>query len=295
LVMYNEIWNGNEMEQVPIAPRSWLRRPDPTVTYQFLMSWTFDDLLFFGRSFWYVLARTADGYPTSFTRLPAGSITTTDMTGPVWFAPSQQIFFNGGQLDPKDVVQFLSPAQGLIYAAPGAIETALKLEAARNRNASSAIPAGILKQKGGEPLSAQELADLSAAFNAARASNQTAALNEYLDYQETLTSPDKMLLIESSQYQALEAARLANVPPYLVGVATGAYSYQSAEQARADLYIFGVKLYAEAIAETLSLNNVLPNGTYVKFDAESYLAENYAADKADQPEIENTQERIAQR
>jgi hypothetical protein len=194
LVMYNEIWNGDEMEKVNIAPRTWLRRPDPTVTYQFLMSWTFDDLLFFGRAFWYITSRTADGYPATFTRLPAGSVTTTDMVGPVWFAPSQQVYFNGGQLDPKDLVQFLSPAQGLIYAAPGAIETALKLEAARNRNASSAIPAGILKQKGGEPLSAQELADLSAAFNAARASNQTAALNEYLDYQETLTSPDKMLV-----------------------------------------------------------------------------------------------------
>jgi phage portal protein BeeE len=294
LRMYNEIWNGNEMEKMPLAPRTWLRRPDPTVPYQFIMSWTFDDLLFFGRAFWYITSRTADGYPATFTRLPAGSITTTDMVGPVWFAPSQQVFFNGGQLDPKDLVQFLSPAQGLIYAAPGAVETALKLEAARNRNASSAIPAGVLRQKGGEPLSAQELADLAAAFNAARATNQTAALNEFLDYQETATSPDKMLLIESSQYQALEAARLANVPPYLVGVATGAYSYQSAQQARADLYIFGVKLYAEAIAQTLSMNNVLPNGTYVEFDAESYLLENYIADKEDEP-TENTQERIAQR
>jgi phage portal protein BeeE len=295
LRMYNEIWNGDEMEKMPLAPRTWLRRPDPTVPYQFIMSWTFDDLLFFGRAFWYITSRTADGYPATFTRLPAGSITTTDMVGPVWFAPSQQVFFNGGQLDPKDLVQFLSPAQGLIYAAPGAVETALKLESARNRNASlSAIPAGVLRQKGGEPLSAQELADLAAAFNAARATNQTAALNEFLDYQETATSPDKMLLIESSQYQALEAARLANVPPYLVGVATGAYSYQSASQARADLYIFGVKLYAEAIAQTLSMNNVLPNGTYVEFDAESYLEENYAADQADEP-TENTQERIAQR
>ena len=294
LKMYNEIWNGDEMEKMPLAPRTWLRRPDPTVPYQFIMSWTFDDLLFFGRAFWYITSRYADSTPATFTRLPAGSITTTDMVGPVWFAPSQQVFFNGGQLDPKDLVQFLSPAQGLIYAAPGAVETALKLEAARNRNASSAIPAGVLRQKGGEPLSAQELADLAAAFNAARATNQTAALNEFLDYQETATSPDKMLLIESSQYQALEAARLANVPPYLVGVATGAYSYQSASQARADLYIFGVKLYAEAIAQTLSMNNVLPNGTYVEFDAESYLEENYAADQADEP-TENTQERIAQR
>jgi hypothetical protein len=292
--MYNEIWNGDEMEKMPLAPRTWLRRPDPTVPYQFLMSWTFDDLLFFGRAFWYITSRTADGYPATFTRLPAGSVTTTDMVGPVWFAPSQQVFFNGGQLDPKDLVQFLSPAQGLIYAAPSAIETALKLEQARNRNATSAIPAGILKQTGGEPLSAQELADLAASFNAARATNQTAALNEYLNYQETLTSPDKMLLIESSQYQSLECARLANVPPYLVGVATGAYSYQSAQQARADLYIFGVKMYAEAIAQTLSLNNVLPNGTYVEFDAEGYLAENYAADQADEPQ-ENTQEQLATR
>jgi hypothetical protein len=53
----------------------------------------------------------------------------------------------------------------------------------------SAIPAGILKQKGGEPFSAQELADLSAAFNAARASNQTAALNEYLGLSRDIDQP----------------------------------------------------------------------------------------------------------
>jgi hypothetical protein len=283
------------MESIYIAPRSWLRRPDPTVPYQFIMSWTLDDLMMFGRAFWYITSRTADGYPATFTRLPAGSITTTDMVGPVWFAPSKEVYFNGGMLDPTNLVQFLSPAQGMIYSAPGAIETALKLEAARNRNASSSIPAGVLKQTGGEPLSAQELADLASAFNAARATNQTAALNEYLTYTETNSTPDKMLLIEASQYQALEMSRLANVPPYLVGVATGAYSYQSSQQARADLYLFGVKLYADAIASALSMDNVLPRGTYVEFDADEYLEENYAADIMDNEVVarENTQEEIA--
>jgi phage portal protein BeeE len=301
LKMYNEVWNEleEEMTKVYLAPRSWLRRPDPTVPYQFLMSWTLDDLVMFGRSFWYITARTADGYPASFTRLPSGSITTPDQVGPVWFGPSKQIYFNGGELDPVNVVQFLSPIQGLIYSAPGAIETALKIEAARNRNASSSIPAGILKQTDGEPLSAQELTDIAAQFNAARATNQTAALNQYLSYEPTTMSPDKMLLIESANYSALEAARLANVPPYLVGVSTGSYSYQSAQQARADLYIFGVKLYAEAIAATLSMDNVLPRGTYVEFDADDYLSEEYMADKMDEPsEVnieENTQERIANR
>ena len=295
LKMYNEMWNGDEMEQVNIAPRTWLRQPDPSVTYPFLMAWTFDDLFFYGRAFWYITARTQDGYPTAFTRLPAGSITTTDQDGPVWFAPSKQVYFQGNMLDPKDLVQFLSPVQGIVYMSEQTVATAIKLEAARYRNAESSIPAGVLKQTGGEPLSATELADLASAFNAARATNQTAALNEFLSYTETTATPDKMLLIDAANYQALECARLTNVPPYLVGVSTGSYSYQSSEQARADLYIFGVKAYADCIAATLSQNNVLPRGTYVKFDADEYLVENYAADKMDSPDMpqENTQEELA--
>jgi phage portal protein BeeE len=294
LQMYNEMWNGEEMERVYIAPRSWLRRPDPTVPYNFLMSWTFDDLYFYGRAFWYITSRTADGYPATYSRLPAGSVTTTDMAGPVWFAPSKEVYFQGGQIDPANLVQFLSPTQGMVYSSQAAIETAIKIQDARARNASSSIPAGVLRQTGGEPLSAQELADLAAAFNTARATNQTAALNEFLTYEPTTMSPDKMLLIESANYSALETGgRIGNVPPYLIGVSTGSYSYQSSQQARMDLLFFGVKLYADAIAETLSMNNVLPNGTYVSFDYESYLEENYLADKMEMPESENTQEEIA--
>ena len=294
LQMYNEMWNGEEMERVYIAPRSWLRRPDQTVPYNFLMSWTFDDLYFYGRAFWYITSRTADGYPATFTRLPAGSVTTTDMAGPVWFAPSKEVYFQGGMIDPVNLVQFLSPTQGMVYSSQAAIETAIKIQDARARNASSSIPAGVLMQTGGEPLSAQELADLAAAFNTARATNQTAALNEFLKYEPTTMSPDKMLLIESANYSALETGgRIGNVPPYLIGVSTGSYSYQSSQQARMDLLFFGVKLYADAIAETLSMNNVLPNGTFVAFDYESYLEENYLADKMDSPVEENTQEEIA--
>ena len=299
LRMYKEVWNETErkMEKEYLAPRSWIRRPDPTVPFQFLMSFTLDDLMMFGRAFWYISSRYADGLPATMQRLPAGSITTTDQSGPVWFAPSSQVYFQGGEIDPANLIQFLSPAQGLIYSAPNAIDTALKLEAARNRNASSSIPAGILRQtENSEPLDAQSLSDLAAQFNAARASNQTAALNQYLTYTETNATPDKMLLIEASQYQSLEMSRLANVPPYLVGVATGAYSYQSSQQARADLYLFGVKLYADAIAGALSMDNVLPRGTYVEFDADEYLEENFMADNMDKEDIniqENTQEEIA--
>jgi phage portal protein BeeE len=106
--------------------------------------------------------------------------------------------------------------------------------------------------------------------------NQTAALNEYLSYTETSTSPDKMLLIDSAEFQAMEMARLCNVPPYLVGVSVGSYSYQSSSESRADLWTFGARAYADCIAGTLSQNNVLPNGTYVEFDVEGYLMGDYS-------------------
>ena len=277
LRMYNEIWNGNELEKVYIAPRSWLRRISPSVSNNFLLSWLFDDLFFYGAAYLFITSRTADGYPASFDRLPFANVTRLDQPGPVFFAPSNELYFAGEKLDSTNVVQFLSPIQGIVYQSAQAVATALKLEAARYRNASSAIPAGILRQTGGEPLSAQELADLASSFNSARETNQTAALNEFVTYTETQTSPDKMLLIDSAQFQAADLCRLTNIPSYLAGIAVGGYSYVSNQGARLDLWSFGVKPYAECIASTLSMNNVLPNGTYVEFDSESYLSAEYTS------------------
>jgi hypothetical protein len=101
------------------------------------MSWTFDDLFFYGRAFWYITSRTAD----SVSRHRSLDYQ------PQWckhlikchrFGLRHQtdIVFNGGGLDYNDVVQFLSPIQGIIYMSTTAVATALKLEKARYRNAA---------------------------------------------------------------------------------------------------------------------------------------------------------------
>jgi phage portal protein BeeE len=122
-------------------------------------------------------------------------------------------------------------------------------------------------------LSAQELADLSAQFNAARRTNQTAALNEFLSYEATTATPDRMLLIESAQFSALQMAQISQLPPYLLGIPTGSYAYTNSRESRIDTFLYGTKLWAECIASTLSSNQVLPNGTYVEFDTDEYLGE----------------------
>ena len=299
LKMCTERWNETEgeMEEVPLAPRSWLRQLDPEMPNNFLFPWIFDDLFFFGRCYLYITSRTKDGYMASATRLPQGSITTPDANPPVWFGKSKEIYFNGGAIDPKDVVQIFSPTQGMIYMSEQTIATSLKLEEARYRNSSSAIPAGVLKQVGGEPLSATELAALAEAFNQARATNQTAALNEFLTYTETNATPDKMLLIDAANYQSREIANLCNVPPYLLGISTGSYAYTNSAGAKSDLWTFGLSMYAEAIVAALSQQ--LPRGTYVKWDTDKFLEtekEEYAVMEPMAEETEpqeNTQEDLA--
>lgn len=297
LKMYTETWNETEgeMEEVPLAPRSWLRQLDPEMPNNFLWPWVFDDLFFFGRSMLYITSRTKDGYMASATRLPQGSITTPDANPPVWFGKSKEIFFNGGAIDPKDVVQIFSPTQGMLYMSETTIATSLKLEEARLRNSSSAIPAGVLKQTGGEPLSGPELAALAESFNQARATNQTAALNEFLTYTETTATPDKMLLIDAAEYQSKEIANLCNVPPYLLGISTGSYAYTNSAGAKSDLWTFGLSMYAEAIVAALSQQ--LPRGTYVCWDTDDFLETEEEGMSNMQPveeqPQENTQEELA--
>jgi phage portal protein BeeE len=203
------------------------------------------------------------------------------------------VFFAGAQIPSEDLIQFISPVQGIIYQSEQCIATALKLEQARFRNSSSLQPAQVLKQTGGEPLSAEELAALSASFDQARMTNSTCAVNEFLDVLPQAATPDKMLLIDAANFQALEACRLTNIPSYLAGISVGGYSYVSNAGARLDLWSFGVKPYAECIAQTLSMNNVTPQGTYVAFDIDTYLEEDYSMSNNDKSEEENYQPEMA--
>jgi hypothetical protein len=274
--MYRKRWDETEGEMIeePIAPRSWISQPDPQLTAATFWSWVFDDLFFFGRAFLWVSSRTSDGMPASFTRLPAAMINTLDMTGPVFaFGKSNQIYFQGAQIPTEDVVQIIGANQGIIYQSPQVIATSLALEDARLRNSSSALPAGVLRQTSGEPLSGQELSELAQSFEQARKSNQIAAINQFVEWQPTDVDASKMLLSEAAEFQSKEAARMCNIPFFLNGNSVGSYSYQSNQGARQDLYVFAARSYMSVIEQTMSMNSVLPHGTCVKFDIDEYLAE----------------------
>lgn len=284
LRQYQLVWDEDNYEKRYLPGESWFTRPDPKVTRSFFMANIFSDLLFHGRAFAYVTSRYSTGFPASFQWLPAANVSTLDQQGPQWFTTSDEVEFNGVELPTENVIQFLSPIMGIIYTGQIAMDTAYKLDNAARRFSTNEISAGFLQQVGGEPMSAEDLGELAAGWAAARRNNAIGALNEFVTWKEFSSDPSKLQLVEARQYQALELARLANIPPYLVGAPTGTgMTYQNALQARQDLYLFGAKPYISAIEETLSGPNVIPRGRHIEFDLESYLGDN---DMVDSPLVD---------
>jgi hypothetical protein len=291
LRQYSHVNTPAGLEPVELPLETWMSRPDPQTTPGFTYSRTASDLFMFGRAFWYITSRYANGFPASFQWLPAANINTEDQAGPFWFGPSDKIRFNGQPVDANEIVQFLSPIDGILATGQRAIDIALRLDQAARRFATNEIAAGYLRQVGGEPMSGDELGELAAAWASARQTNAIGALNEHVTFVEFTSDPSKLQLQEGRQHAALELSRVANIPAYLVGIPTGGMTYQNAQQARQDLYLFGAKPYIQTIEQTLSMPNVLPRGRHVEFDVDRYLR-SWSIDETPAPAEETVNDQV---
>jgi HK97 family phage portal protein len=294
---YTTQWTGEEYEEIYLENESWMDQPDPRVTRNFIFSQLVSDLMLWGQGFWYITSRSsATGRPLSFEWLPASMVSLGDQQTAQRFGPSNDIMFNGVQLNTDDVVQFLAPTQGLLYTGNRAIMTAIKLQQSADRFAVNEIAAGWLQQTdASEPMSAEDLSELAAAWRNARQVGAIGALNSVVTFKEYSSDPNKLQLVESRQFQSLELSRATGIPPYLLGIGVpGSYTYQNAQQARQDLYLFGAKQYMDAIEQTLSMNQILPRGRYVEFDVSDYIYENDLGNVEREPSAtERTSEEIS--
>jgi len=270
---YSKQWTGERYEEIYLPLEPWMERPDPKVTRSFFYVNIFSDLFFYGVAYAYITTRYSDGRPASFTWLPAANMSSTQQTGiPQYFGQSDELQFNGQVLDINNVLQFISPIEGILKTGGRAINTSIYLDAAADRYAQLETVPGYLQQVSGEDMSGDDLGDLAAAWAAARKTNAIGALSSQVQFKEFNQSPQEVNA-EQRKYQALEMARLCNVPAYLVSAPTegASMTYQNAEQARQDLYLFGARIYLDCIEQTLSGEQVLPRNRFVEFDVEDYL------------------------
>jgi hypothetical protein len=285
-------WTGEEYEKIYLPLEPWMERPDPKVTRSFFYVNIFSDLYFYGVAYAYVTTRYSDGRPASFTWLPAANIQSPEQSGfPQYFGPSKELNFNGMPLDIANVLQFISPIEGLLRIGSRAINTSIYLDMAADRYAQLETVPGYLQQVEGEDLSGDDLGELASAWAAARKQNAIGALSRQVQFKEFSQNPQEVIS-DQRKYQALDLSRLCNVPAYLVGAPTegASMTYQNAQQARQDLYLFGARIYLDVIEQTLSGPDVLPRNRYVEFNIEDYLGVEDSMDIMPEP---SAQEREA--
>ena len=244
-----------------------MNRPDPNRTRQWVLSWTTDDLLFLGRAYWRITDRYKTTYPSSFQWMPAADVA-IDAVGTVRYF--------GKVVDPSDVVEFLSPTDGILFTGWRTISTATNLDQAAERFSTAEIPAGWLQQtKDSEPMSPMISPTIAESFGAARMARAVAALNPYIGWHESSMDPSRLQLVEARRHQAVELARIANVPAYYVDAPPqgSGITYTNSVQARADLIDFAALPYIAAIEQTLGGPNVTPNGQAVRLDVNAWLTQ----------------------
>lgn len=271
-------YRGNER----IDPGSLLSQPDPDTTWSATIGGTADDLLFYGRSYWVVLAfdgnsseQNPRGFPVRARWLPYGDVSpeVDSQAGAYQRLIGYRIAGIDGIVPPDLVIRFDSSLPGILAYGARAIATANAIEAAARRFADVEIPVGVLENEGTE-LSPDEAAELVADFEAARLSNSVAFLQS-IKYNRTALNAEDLQLIQARDRSDTEIARLFNVPVAMVAASpsgnTTALLYQNLASQLSLFVSNAVAPHLRTIEQTLSLPSVTPRGNSVAFDVQAFL------------------------
>lgn len=252
---------GADLEHVD---RALLEQPDPNTTRQHVITWTVDDLLFYGVAWWRVLERDSNDYPTRVERLAPGRVTLE--------LPAGRVRVDGDPVPDRDLVRFDGPDEGVLRYGGRTLRTCLALEDAVRRFATMDVPLGVLKlAEGATELSADEVNDLLDQWETARRERTTAYLNRAVDYKaEAFTAADTQLA-EARQYQAGEVARLLNLPPrYVNAPSASGMTYTNVQSERLELVDLSLAPYIVALEQRLSMGDVTPRGQSVRVDLSGF-------------------------
>ena len=257
-----------------------ITQPDPSRTWTTTITETVDDLIWYGRSAWIVLARDGIatetnpfGRPVRARRVPGAAIEPILAENLTDYNNVRGYYINGTRVDARDVIYFEAGHDGILSYGARTISSAIALEDAARRFATVELPAGILQNVGHE-LGPDEAADVVTAFQAARREN-TIAFLQNVEYSRADLNPQDLQLVEARAHADTAIARLFSVPVSMIGASpTGNSSsllYSNVSQNMAQFVQQACAPFINAIERTLSLDSVLATGQQIRFDVQAYL------------------------
>lgn len=245
------------------VPSSFLLQPDPSQSRFLQVTWTIDDLIFHGVSWWYVTDRAAasnGGRPLHARRILPGGVTWED---------GGRVRVYGRLVAPADVLRIDGPHEGLIHYGGTSLRMAAQLEVSASRFAENPVPSVELHQTDDAPMSPADRQSLIAGWVAARKDPARAGVAFTTRNVEVKThgAPAENLLTEGRNAAAVDTARLVGVPADAVDAAApgGSMTYANAETKLRVLIDYGAAAYAAALIARLSMDDVMPRGQSAHF------------------------------
>lgn len=269
---------------------AWLNRSTSVQTPWHRMANTFDDLVFHGWSLW-VLKRS----PETGTILDGVQILRErwefDQQSPTGLSINKQHV-----TDPRSVILFQGPDEGLLATGADIIRGARAMEKAWVGRVQSPIPAMVLHEVNSgsgskvDSTTAQQYVD---AWAAARANPQGAIGFLPANLQmEVYGDTDADLFTEGRNNIRLDVANLLNLPASLLdgSTATASLTYQTAQGEFSQLNSW-LEYWLAPVEARLSADDVTPQGQVVRFDRSNLSAvptQPFGPELDETPETEST-------
>lgn len=251
-----------ETEAGPIRNQPYLTtQPEPGRTRFATFTWTIDQLLFTGRAWWRIIEREAEP-PYRARRVEL--INEADLTFDDAGIPEGYL---GRKIGPADLIRIDGPNEGILTFGARALRSALSIETAYAKVSRNPVPAVELHQTTPSPVMTDEAINkLIKAWIDARDKHGVAYTPHNIQLQKH-GLPVEQLLIEGRKAAALDIARLASVPAWVVDAETSGstLTYSNIESRSRELVDYGLGAYLAAIESRLSADDLLPRGTWCRF------------------------------
>jgi hypothetical protein len=257
----------------------FLECPDPEQPRFITITWTVDDLVFVGVSWWLVLARYATGKPRAARRILPGFVELPKRSGD-W----PKVY--GKPVDPRDLIRIDGPHEGILNYASTTVRAASALEASAARFAKNPVPAVELHQTDDFPMTPADKLELVDAWAKARAgANGGVAYTSHNIEAKIHGAPAEHLLTSGRNAAAIDAARVVGTPADSVdaSVEHASMTYQTSEGRNRVLIDYGLAAYAEAITARLGMDDVTPRGQVPRFRFDQITAATDAAEGTPPP------------
>lgn len=247
-------------------PTSWLQQPEESVPRSVTMTALVEDMLFEGRAWWRVIAFDWRGYPARVKRLKPHQVSVDEDQG--------KVYVDGKHVPDGELIRFDSPNDALLVAGARAIRQCLILDQAAQRYAEGAPPGDYFTPAGDvDPFDSDEelQTQLLDPWATARRKRATAFIPAAVNYHTSTFNPEQLELAAQRQHAVLEVARLAGVDPEELGVSTTSRTYANQFDRRKAFLDFTLGAYRAAVEDRLSMGDVTPGGSVVRYDLDAFL------------------------